>query len=439
MPEFGDPRQAETFAASRAAGAASVRLILWWPNIAPDGDVRPAGFDARSPSDPLYRWVAFDAQVKAAAKVGLSPIVSIVGAPRWTENGTKTRESDGPVRPSPAALGDFAAAAASRYSGTFSRLPRVRYWQVWNEPNLSIQLMPQFAGDAPVSADWYRSMVNATAEAVHAVRRDNVVVAGGLAPFGGDSNDPSGGTVPGQERVRPMSFMRRFLGKKVEFDVWSHHPYTYGGPTHKAFHKNDVSLGDLDKMTALLKSADRRGRIESRGRIEFWVTEFSYDSQPADPKGLPPALHARWVSEALYRMWSDGVSLVTWYLIRDQPFPQEMFQSGLYTKDNRPKPALRAFRFPFVAFWEKDGSISYWGRTPVGVKKGVVVEQQAGGRWHRVVVPAVDQHGIFLGRIENVRGSGVLRAKLAGGGDYSQPFSLKVTKDFWFCPWGSFC
>ncbi len=200
-----------------------------------------------------------------------------------------------------------------------------------------------------------------------------------------------------------------------------------------------MSLGNLDKVRSLLDAAGQAGLIKSRGKPGFWVTEFSYDSQPADPKGLPSVLHARWVSEALYRMWSDGVTLVTWFLIRDEPFPQGMYQSGFYTKDNRPKLALRAFRFPFVAFWEKDGSISYWGRTPAGVKKAAVVEQKTGARWRRVAVPTVDRYGIFAGKIENVRGSGSLRARLSSGGDFSQPFSLTVPKDFRFCPWGSFC
>ena len=169
------------------------------------------------------------------------------------------------------------------------------------------------------------------------------------------------------------------------------------------------------------------------------MTEFSYDSKPGDPKGLPPALHARWVSESLYRMWSDGVSLVTWFLVYDQPFPQQMFQSGLYTLDGKPKPALRAFRFPFVAFRQKDSAITYWGRTPAGVSKAVVVEQARGGRWTRLVAPNVDRYGIFQGRISNARGNGPLRARLVDRSDRSQPFSLDVPADFRFCPWGSFC
>jgi hypothetical protein len=298
--------------------------------------------------------------------------------------------------------------------------------------------------------------LNGFARAVHAVRAYNVVIAGGLAPFGGNSNDPSGGQVLDQERIRPLQFMREMLcvsaGQRPrptcnatsEFDVWAHHPYTYGGPTHQAFHPDDVSLGDLGEMRKLLDAAAAARHIRSRGAVQFWATEFSYDSKPADPKGLDLALHARWVSEALYRMWGHGISLVTWFRLRDDPFPQEFFQSGLYARGaavsaDKPKPALRAFRFPFVAFREKPRRVTYWGRTPSGSRRGVIVEQKVGARWARLVRPAVNRYGIFSGKVENVRGTGAIRARLASGSDVSQPFSLKVPKDFRFCPWGSFC
>jgi hypothetical protein len=205
---------------------------------------------------------------------------------------------------------------------------------------------------------------------------------------------------------------------------------------------DDVSLGDLGRMRALLDAAARAGHIPSD--VRFWVTEFSWDSRPADPQGLPPTLHARWVAEALYRMWDEGVSLVTWFLIRDEPFPQGMFQSGLYFRgkagieSDRPKPALRAFRFPFVTFREP-GRIFFWGRTPAGMPGRVIVEVHRGTGWRRVAAPHTDRHGIFSGRIASVVQIGSLRARLANGSDSSVPFGLRVPPDRRFCPWGSFC
>ena len=455
-PYVTDGDRPQVFKRMRTAGATFVRLTVWWPEVAPVGNTPPVGFQARDPSSNMYRWGAVDSTVRSAIVSGLHPIIYVQGAPSWVQTGQKQRPSDGPVRPSPSSLADFASALATRYSGSYAGLPRVRYWQIWNEPNLSVELMPQSENGKLVSPDWYRDMVNAAASVIHAAHSDNVVIAGGLAPFGGNLNDPSGAPTPNQERIHPLTFMRQMLclsddpkpkptcNAKSQFDVWAHHPYTYGGPTHHANDPNDVSLGDLGEMRILLDAAVAAGHVQSRQKVGFWVTEFSYDSKPADPKGLDPALHARWVSEALYRMWQNGVSVVTWFLLRDQPFPQEMFQSGLYYRgangiaSDKPKPALRAFRFPFVAFQQNDRSITFWGRTSTSTKKALVVEQKQGSRWRRLASPQVDRYGIFQGRVTS-RSSGSFRARLVSGGESSLPFSLTVPADFRFCPWGSFC
>ena len=103
-------------------------------------------------------------------------------------------------------------------------------FQVWNEPNLSLDLNP-------VSASTYRGMVNAVADAVHAVDPANLVVAGALDPFGHPKSKKQK-----WYSVAPLAYMRSLLclskgahphatcHNPVHFDVWSHHPYTFGGP-----------------------------------------------------------------------------------------------------------------------------------------------------------------------------------------------------------------
>ena len=115
---------------------------------------------------------------------------------------------------------------------------------------------------------------------------------------------------------------------RVHFDVWSTDPYTAGGPTHQAHRPNDVSLGDLPEMKAVLDAGVAAGHIVSPQPVQFWVTEFSWDSNPPDPAGVPAALEGRWVAEALYRMWSAGVSLVVWFTLRDQPVHTEPVPVG---------------------------------------------------------------------------------------------------------------
>jgi hypothetical protein len=423
-----------------AAGATAIRIVASWRQVVPGGANRPPGFDAANPASPLYRWTAIDRQVRLASEAGLTVILSLhQGVPAWAERGGGG--PPGTRNPDPAELGLFARAAAIRYGGSFGGLPRIRYWQIWNEPNLDVFLAPQYNGDEAVSPEIYRAMVNAAARAIHAVHADNAVLAGGLAPFGKPLSARVSFTA-----VSPLRFMREMLcmtgrtnprpscNATVEFDIWTHHPYTAGGPTKQAFNPDDASLGDLPEMRRLLEAAAAAGHVVSRQPLRFWVTEFSWDSNPPDPKGVPARLHARWVAEAMYRMWQAGVSLVTWFLLRDEPLGGSRNQSGLYLNsggsytNDRPKLALTAFRFPFVAF-RSGARIVVWGRTPAGAPGTVRVEHRTPAGWTRLATLRANRHGIFTARLRPRFGrSGSLRARFAGSN--SLAFSLAKPPDF---------
>jgi hypothetical protein len=109
---------------------------------------------------------------------------------------------------------------------------------------------------------------------------------------------------------------------------------------------DNISIPDLPQVQRLLGASWAAHHIVAARRPPLWVTEFSWDTKPPDPKAVPVRLQARWVSEGLYRMWSDGVSVVTWFQLQDDPMSKSDFQSGLYFVSGRAKPALRAFRFP---------------------------------------------------------------------------------------------
>jgi len=406
----------------RQSGATAVRLTISWRAVAPLQ--RPSEFHPKDPTDSAYNWASADRLIILAVANKLEPLVGVLGAPAWA-GGKKVNAR---------AFGEFASAAAARYSGSFEGLPRVRYWLAWNEPNLSTYLAPQVAKKQLVGAARYRGMVNAFATAVHAVRRDNIVVAGLVAPF-------RFGSDPG-----PLKFMRAVLcmssgnrpkptcSARTQFDIWSVHPYTSGGPTHHAASPNDASLGDLRETRAILDAAIRAHHVISNRHVQFWVTEFSWDSKGPDPKGVPLKLEAQWVSEALYRAWQAGVTMFTWFLLRDQAQPSP-FQSGLFFGNWSAKPALTAFRFPFVAFKQRKG-VLVWGRTPAGKAASVVIERSTGHGWKRVATLRTSSGGVFS-RVLPLRlpASASLRAR--GAGSRSFAFPLKPPRDLFVTPFGT--
>ncbi len=435
---FLDPKsftwEAASFGKARAAGATRARLALYWVSVL-NGGPRPN--DPAQWDHPGYDWAWFDAQVRRAKANGLEPIVSIQEAPPWATAG-----GEGHVdRPSPAELALFARAAATRYSGTKTPagaekpLPAVRFWQVWNEPNRGYSLSPQVVDGRIVSADWYRAMVAAMGTAVRAVDRRNKVVAGGLSSLGRTGHPAPHGFMRALLCVTPeLKRSCNLRATPVELDVWAHHPYTPGAPTRKARGGSDVMISGLPKMSKLLRAAIRLGHVKTRGPVELWATEFAWDTAPPDPQALPMKIHARWTSEALYRMWKAGVSTVTWFLVQDEPMRISRYQSGFYNADGRRKRSFTAFRFPLVAF-RAGGGIQVWGRTPRGARGKVQLHVRSGGKWRPLGRLQTSAHGIFQKRFGTPYRTGTVRATFRG--EQSLPFSLTPVKDRYVEPFGS--
>ena len=278
---------AVAFPRMRAAGATVFRTSLDWYAVAPVE--RPKDFRPEDPADPAYRWDEFDAKIKTLKAHGLEPIVFLNYPPVWA--GGVTFPS-----PDPEQVRKFMEAAARRFSGGFRDLPRIRYWQIWNEPNVKLFFSPRFVGPVVTPPALYRLVANAFADGVHAVHPDNLAIAGALSPWavrGGDT-----------DTIAPLVFMRELLCLSgadvpvpgcppVSFDVWASHPYTKGGPTRRSPVRDDAYLGDLPRVHRMVRAAARAGIVRSRAPLRFWVTEFSWDTRPPDPRAVPLALQAR--------------------------------------------------------------------------------------------------------------------------------------------------
>jgi hypothetical protein len=265
-------------------------------------------------------------------------------------------------------------------------------------------------------------MLTAFTRGVKSVRAGALVVTGGTAPFGDPA--PNGSRIMPARFVRELLCLRRFKGRLVRtascpsparFDVLAHHPYSVGSPTRHALNDDDVSIPDIGKLTTLLRAAERTGGALPRKRHRMWVTEVSYDSSPPDPFGVPLAQHARFLEQAFYLLWKQGVDTITWFQIRDglpEPSYAATNQSGTYFVDGRAKPAQRAFRFPLVAERAGRSALRVWGRSPVA--GSVRIERRVGSRWRLVRTVRAARHGTFVVRIAAPRGRTSVRARVDG-------------------------
>jgi hypothetical protein len=407
------------------AGAEYVLIYVNWSNVAPG--VRPLGFNAANPADPNYNWSNVDAAVRDAANRGLKVLISFVYAPSWAEGPNRPSVADSPTgtwEPNPADVGDFAHALASRYSGTFAGLPAVRHWQLWAEPNLGVNLDPQFVGNQATGPDVYRPMLNAFYANIKAVSPSNVVITGGTAPYG---NLTRGGGLAYQ-RMQPLTFWKGLLcystgvnrkkhrkkqkhkgrqavaaaksGKLIpepcpnpaHFDVAAHHPINVGAPTRSALNPEDISTPDLYKLKRVLRAAAASGRLAPGGAKPIWATEIWWNSNPPG-RGLPLAKQARYLEQGFYVLWKQGVGATFWFEVRDlqqdgvNPIPT----SGLFFRNGTPKPALQAYQFPFVTERLSRSRVRAWGEAPHGGPVDIQI------RGHHLKTLQAGDNRVFVG------------------------------------------
>jgi hypothetical protein len=408
-----------------AARAGLVRLNVSWRAVV--GGSRPA--NPRDPLSPSYDFSGLDPAVRDASQRGLHVLLTVTYAPDWAE-GSNRHGAPGTWKPQASDYGDFAYAVAKRYSGSIAGLPRVRYFQAWNEPNLSVYLTPQFKGKHLRSPDLYRGLLNSFYGAVHAVHEDNVVVTAGTAPYG----DP-----PGRgDRTRPLTFWRKVLclrgvrklaptdcPTKAHADVLAHHPIdTSGGPHRSAINPNDAATPDFRFVRRTLRAAERHHTILPEGHRPLWATELWWESDPPDPsQGVPLGRQACWLEEALHILWRQGAQVVINLQIRDSKLTRQnrygQTATGIFFHSGKPKPSFRAWRFPFVAHGH-GGRARVWGLAPHDGE--VSIERKRGGRWRTVKHLEAGNGRVFAGSV-HVRGRAKLRARQ--GGERSLAWQLR--------------
>ncbi|MGI8412584.1 MAG: hypothetical protein ACR2QA_08820 [Solirubrobacteraceae bacterium] len=424
---FNPSSAGAAFGVTRTADTHWIHVNAGWSLVAPAATQEPRGFRPADPADPRYNWTGLDKTVRSAARWHLQVLLTLSGAPTWAEGPHRPANPNigaGAWDPNPGKFAQFARAAALRYDGRFSdplhpgaKLPRVKYWEIWNEENLPIDLAaPNLVGE-------YRALLNAAYKAIKGVSSRSVVLIGGLAPV---SYLPPLSVSPLRFATDLMCLQRvnttfRRVGscpQQAQFDILAHHPYSLAAtPTKHAYRYDDVLIGDMGKLSALLHAADRLHTVLPRIRHQLWVTEWGwYTNPPNRVVGDSEPTAARYVAYSMYEMWHNGVQTVIWFSARDNPTASTLTNvlgGGLYRSSGRPKLTLRAFAFPVVASVSRARGF-VWGRAPVSRRVLVVVERHTGHRWMRMAQIRTGSDGVFYVRFR-ATGNGLYRARVLGG------------------------
>ena len=400
-----------------------VRVNVSWASIAPA--TLPSGFNASNPNSSGYNWSATDQEIKDVAAAGFKPLLQVQSAPTWAEGSNIPNGVPGGTwEPNASDFGQFATAIATRYDGSTPGVPRVSYWQAWNEPNLNQYLNPQWtSSNAPESPTIYRNLENAFYASVKAVSSSNYVVAAGTAPYG----DPD----PGDARMQPVTFDQNLLCLNANdqptgncpgptyFDAIDDHPYVSAlcclGPTWHAELADDTSIPDMYKIVAALKAGEAAGNVAPAGSKAVWATELGWNTDPPNPDtqaASSPAQVGKWATQALYILWSQGVNTVFWYMLADpatEPAAgwDSTYEEGLYNGNGTPKPAAAAFRFPFMTNRRTKGLVQAWGRAPSAGT--LYIQKLTHNKWTSIIKIKVKADQVFEAPIP-LTGSSSFRA-----------------------------
>lgn len=327
------------------------RVDILWSLVAP----KPP-FDAADPNDPAYDWSKLDAIFTGLASARITPIVSVYSTPDWAVAGRKIPHPNtvyNPNAPTTAAFGAFMRAVATRYSGTFvpapvvapvppdgtvvppggtvvppvfvGPLPRVRHYEIWNEPNLKAF----FRFNSGSNLAKYKGLLKAGYTAIKSVNRRAIVIGG----VGGPRSSTGSGNVGAKVWMNGL-----VNDRSVKFDAYSQHIYPSQGPLYftPSYAKAFPTWASLPEIYETLD--------KKKKGMKLYVTEAGYTtgSTAFRTVKVSPAKQALYLKQlfSLPEVKSTQLAAVVWFNLQDN----KDWPGGLLKASGVKKPSYAAFR-----------------------------------------------------------------------------------------------
>lgn len=462
----------------QALGVDRIRVSVFWRVVAPAGDAasKPAGFDAANPDAyPAGAWDRYDTIVRLAAEHAIAVNFNLTSpAPNWATGTPDRPDIDPTFEPDAAEFGQFVRAVGTRYDGAHGQ-GRVASWGIWNEPNQAGWLTPQWAPD-PRNANrfveaaprLYRALADTAYDALQGTGHGtDTILVGETAPKGLLANRGETRAIDALRFVRALYCLdshlqflkgssatvrgcpesdqvRRFPAEHpalFHMSGWAHHPYELiFPPNRRPAYPDWATIANLGSLSRLLhRTFQRYGQplpAKKGASLPLYLTEFGYQTDPPDPRGVTPAQQAAYLDQSEYIAYRDPtVRTLSQFLLRDDRDVQG-FQSGLETADGELKPAFSSYRLPVFLPSKPDRKkrLRVWGlvrgaadNTPATVQ--IQVRRGTNGAWQIVRTYTTKSKRGYLGVRVRVRNSGAVRlAWTAPSGDVvlsrEAPFTL---------------
>jgi hypothetical protein len=116
---------------------------------------------------------------------------------------------------------------------------------------------------------------------------------------------------------------------------------------------------------------------------QLWLTEYGYQTNPPDRVlGVSYAKQAQYIGQAALRVWEQpGATVLIQFLVQDEPSIGG-WQSGLYTKNGKPKPARAAFALPLAQMSRSGTRTVLWGQVrPGSGARTYTIQRWRSGHW----------------------------------------------------------
>lgn len=308
----------------RDAGFKWVKQQVLWHDI--EQPVKGQYYDEKNKVP--NTWAKYDRIVDLCQEYGLNLIARLDTSPEWARPGNPKLETPPDNFED---YGDFVYNVVSRYKG------KVRYYQIWNEPNWSFEW-----GDRDIDAAEFVELLKTAYRRAKEADPNVVIIAPALAPT----------TEESPKAFNDLKYLQRMyeLGAKDYFDIMSVNPYGLrSGPYDRRL--------DLEEDVNFSRPILVREMMVAYGDVHkpIWASEMGWCALPADYPEWPlfgrvtREQQARYTVQALQRAqrewpWMGVINL--WYLrtVHDVNTTQQKHYFSIIGNDFAPYPIYWAVR-----------------------------------------------------------------------------------------------